>query len=242
MAVILFIGTKCHLDRALASPWPHFELSQKNIVHLITRAKVNLLPSSRYANYKRCTLDSRSLRQQHRGVMSLLKTPVARHTSWWKVDYTSTDMLDLFALVSAMVLMSIIMPVKKEVSHSPPGISYGGAHQISKPWLPPWLPIYTSWSSWFPNSRVSIGKKRGRGERGKDIRDTCLWESEPLKTDGHGTWTGKQDVFIFPDQVSGQHLCAGLTHDLWKWQSFIWASRRRSGANRYVCNTHRPQS
>lgn len=36
--------------------------------------------------------------------------------------------------------------------------------------------------------------------------------------------------------MSGQHLCAGLTPDLWKWQSFIWVSPWRSSANSYVCN------
>lgn len=64
----------------------------------------------------------------------------------------------------------------------------------------------------------------------------------PLQPDRHKTLMGEQAVFIFPDQVSGQHLRAGLTLDLCKWQSFIWASQRRSSANSYVCNTHHPQS
>lgn len=168
---------------------------------------------------------------------------LASYASSWKVGYTSTDMLELFALSPAMVLMSLIMPVKIcGITFTLPAFPIA-RHTKRQIWLPPWLPIYTSCVSLFPNnSGASKGKRRGGGEKGKDIRDTCHGSHTHSRQTDTGHERGKRAVFIFPDQVSGQHLCGGLTPDLWKWQSFIWASRRRSGANRYVCNTHRPQS
>lgn len=52
--------------------------------------------------------------------------------------------------------------------------------------------------------------------RGKEKRERTSETPASTVIPPHRPRTGKQAVFIFPDQVSGQHLCAWLTLDLWK--------------------------
>lgn len=104
------------------------------------------------------------------------------------------------------------------VSHLLPGISNSYAHQKANHDFLLGCQFTQAANLDFPTT-VELPKERGEEEEKRERTSETLASgsyTHHRQTDRHRTRTGKQAVFIFPDQVSGQHLCAGLTPDLWK--------------------------